>query len=310
MKKNHWTAYWKSGVLTSLPADFKVNYDGELADYWSSVLNQFDKDLNILDVCTGNGAVAILLSGIAKELNLKVNISAVDASDIHPSFILKNFPDMGEVVKQINFIGNCLIENMCDVIKTDFELIVSQYGIEYCETKLAAENIVKLLKPNGKFVFIAHAPDTAMMAYMQTEEQVYQVLDKVQAFEYFHQFSANKISVNGFKSKLKACLAEMSSFVEYRGHALFNTWGNTLSQLIQMPNAALKSQRNKTKDFSQQYVFARARANDMLQVSEKLLKDPEWYQAFTEVGLRLTDQGVITYKNQHNVGHFYEFIKI
>ncbi|TDR23249.1 class I SAM-dependent methyltransferase [Marinicella litoralis] len=309
MSKNHWTAYWKSGVLTSLPADFKVNYDGELADYWLSVLQQYDQEITTLDVCTGNGAVAILVKQLAQQLDLNINMTAVDASDIKPASILNNFPDMQDVINQIDFIGNCLIENMCEKINSKFELIVSQYGIEYCETEPAAQNIVKLLKEKGKFVFISHAPETAMMAYMQTEEQVYQVLEDVKAFEILHQFSNDKTTVNGFKIKLKACLAAMSLHAAYRSNALFNTWGNTLSQLLNMPNAALKQQRIKAKEFSQQYEFARARANDMLRVSDKLLNDPKWYQAFERAGLTLINQGDIRYQNTHNVGHFYEFTK-
>ena len=65
MSNNHWSEYWKTGVLTSLPSDFKENYDGELYEYWESVLLAQQTPLRVLDVCTGNGAVAILLTEIA-----------------------------------------------------------------------------------------------------------------------------------------------------------------------------------------------------------------------------------------------------
>ncbi len=307
MAKNHWTAYWQTGALTSLPMDFKENYDGELALYWNDILSNSQTPVSILDVCTGNGAIAILLQELADELDLEVSITAVDASDIKPDVISEVFPDKEGAIKKINFVGNCLVENMSQVIDHKFDLIVSQYGIEYCDTEQAAVSVRKMLNPQGRLVFVAHAPETDIHKYMRAEEQVYQYLEEVNIMNLFLQFAQNKMSANGFKSKLSQALEQMKYKIEYRGQDLFNVWANSAMQLSQMNNAVLKTQKTKIHNFYLQYKHARDRALDMLAVSEKLSNQPDWYSAFEKQGLTLIKQGDVLYRGQHNAGHFYEF---
>ena len=45
----------------------------------------------------------------------------------------------------------------------------------------------------------------------------------------------------------------------------------------------------------------------MLNVTEKLLNEENWYLTFEEHGLELQKQGEIIYQQKHNVGEYYEF---
>ena len=311
MSKTHWTAYWQTGALTSLPMDFKANYDGELEKYWQSVLLKSTiEPLTVLDVCTGNGAIALLLQELADKLDVKIEVTAIDASDIDPSNILKSHPDKAEYIPLINFIGNCLVEDMSATIEQKFDLIVSQYGIEYCDTDLAARNVTQLLKPDGNLVFVAHSPDTAMHEYMQTEEAIYQYLEQIEILDAFKRFGYNHLTVNGFKNKLQKGLDAMSKQLEYRPNSLFQTWGNAAMQLYEMNNSVLKTQRDSVKGFTIKYLHARARAQDMLNVTDKLLNQKDWYLTFEQYGLKLENHDEIIYQQKHNVGHFYEFSQV
>ncbi|MCB1582686.1 MAG: class I SAM-dependent methyltransferase [Xanthomonadales bacterium] len=309
MSKQHWSEYWKTGALTSLPADFKENYDGELYEYWKTVLLSGLPQLKILDVCTGNGAVALLLSEIAEKHHIAVDVVAVDASDIKPSRLLNAFPQKKVHINQINFIGNCFVESMATTVPGTFDLIVSQYGIEYCDTEQAATNIVQKLKACGRLVFIAHSPNTAMLEYMEIEQQIFNYLDTLKAFDLLLNFSRNKISTNHFKNNLQQCLQAMSEQHHFKSQNLFNTWGKMMYQMLQIRNADLKNQRVKVGQFAKSHLFAKARAQDMLDVSQKLMNDTEWYQPFIAAGLSLENHGEMTYQGKHNVGHFYEFVK-
>ncbi len=311
MSKSHWTAYWETGALTSLPMDFKANYDGELSTYWQSVLQSSNtKQLTLLDVCTGNGAIALLLHELAEQLNMTVEITAIDASDIDPSVIAKSHPDKAKYIPKINFIGNCLVEDMSITIKQKFDLIVSQYGIEYCDSDQAASNVAELLKPDGRLVFVAHTPDTAMQTFMQKEELVYQYLAKLGLLQAFDRFGNNHLTVNGFKNKLQKSLEVMSKQIDYRSISLFQTWGTAAMQLFEMSNSTLKTQREAVKGFALKYQHARARSQDMLNVTDKLINHQDWYMTFEQHGLKLINDGEIIYQGKHNVGHYYEFVKI
>ncbi|MFC3194852.1 class I SAM-dependent methyltransferase [Marinicella sediminis] len=310
MDKKHWTAYWQTGVLTSLPNDFKENYDGELADFWDSVMSASPSPMKVLDVCTGNGAVAILLKEIAVSNAKEIHVTAVDASDINPQVVLRHHPNKREVIDDIHFIAGTLVEELDQKLDPIYDLIVSQYGIEYCDTEGAAKAISYLLKPQGRLVFVAHAADTAILSYMRQEEQVYQLFDQANAWEDLAQFGSGKSTVNGFKNRLNGFISYLKEKPQFNSMPLFNQWGQSMVQLISMPNQTLKNQRRSVAQFVSQYQNSRNRALDMLSVSDKLMADPEWYLTFEQHGLQLQKQNVIRYQGEHIAGHSYEFIKL
>jgi len=295
--------------MTSLPNDFKANYDGELADFWQAVINACHQGSRVLDVCTGNGAVAILLKEMAQQAQLDISMTAVDASQINPQAVLKQFPDKQQVIDDINFISGCLVEQLIEHVDDSFDLIVSQYGIEYCDTEAAAHSVASVLKPGGRLVFVSHDSDTAILRYMQEEEQVYQLFDELKGWDMLQQFGIDQLSVNGFKNRLNDFLTALKQHVTMQHMPLVNQWGQAMVQLLSMSNQSLKQQRQAVMKFYQQYRYSRARSQDMLAVADKLSQDPQWFRAFVRHGLVLEEQGVIKYRGQHIAGHSYAFRK-
>lgn len=309
MNKQHWTAYWQTGVLTSLPNDFKENYDGELAAFWARQIDGKQTSLDVLDVCTGNGAVAILFKELAADQGVTVNMTAVDASHMDPQVLIKHHPGKANTINDITFIGDTMVEELEQSMNQTFDLIISQYGLEYCDTALAAPVIAGLLNESGRLVFVSHAADTAILSYMREEEQIYQLFDHAGGWDMLHRFARNQLSVNGFKNKLNDFLNHIKGYTHLRSMPLYNRWGEAMVQLFGMSNKALKEQRSSVARFLREYQHARARANDMLQVSDKLTEHPQWYRAFEQHGLKLTQQGVIHQQGTHIAGHSYEFVK-
>ena len=309
MNKNHWTAYWQTGVMTSLPMDFKKNYDGELATYWRSVVDQLPKQSQVLDVCTGNGAIAMLLQEISNEKNYGLDITAIDASAIDPQFISQQHPEKVDILKKITFKGNLKVEDLGGLYPEQFDVVVSQYGIEYCDTQAAAKAVSQVLKPEGQIFFVAHSPETDIHRFMRGEEGIYSYFDSLELFKTFDAFGQGQLSPNGFKNKLATALASMQTQLNMKSQPLFQTWAQAMAQLSQMPNNDLKQQRDRVHSFVMQYQHARERAKDMIAVSDKLISEPEWYRTFESEGLRLVEQGDIMYRQSHNAGHYFHFKK-
>jgi 16S rRNA G1207 methylase RsmC len=65
-----WSHYWAGGPLHSRPNAFAGNYDDEIRDFWMTFFRSLPDGASILDIGTGNGAVAFL---------------ARDAAVIHPA---------------------------------------------------------------------------------------------------------------------------------------------------------------------------------------------------------------------------------
>ena len=295
--------------MTSLPMDFKKNYDGELATYWRSVVDQLPEKSRVLDVCTGNGAIAMLLQEISIEKKFDLEITAIDASAIDPQFIAQQHPEKVDILNQITFKGNLKVEDLGSLYPERFDVVVSQYGIEYCETKAAAKAVNQILKPGGQLFFVAHSPDTDIHRFMRGEEGIYCYFDELELFKTFSAFGQGRLSANGFKNKLATAMASMQSQLSMKDQQLFQTWIQAMAQLSQMPNNDLKQQRDRVQSFVLQYMHARERARDMIAVSDKLISDPEWYQAFQSEGLQLVNHDDILYRQSHNAGHYFHFKK-
>ncbi|HEY9119557.1 MAG TPA: hypothetical protein VIN33_07345, partial [Marinobacter sp.] len=52
--------YWRQGHLTSLPCGFSLNYDGEFLQFWHQQFALLGAGACVLDVCSGNGSIALL----------------------------------------------------------------------------------------------------------------------------------------------------------------------------------------------------------------------------------------------------------
>ena len=79
-QSDHWSDYWSRGSLTSLPQDFAANYDGEVAEFWQGAFSGLDDTGRMIDLCTGNGAIALLAAEYFASEKPDIEIVAVDAT--------------------------------------------------------------------------------------------------------------------------------------------------------------------------------------------------------------------------------------
>ncbi len=303
-----WAQYWKTGVLTSLPQDFEHNYSGEIYDFWYKQVNSFEDNSVVLDVCTGNGAIAIMIKEIANKINKRLNVIAIDGATIDTKTLVKCQPKLKSIIEEISFIGEVQIEEIDVAIKKQVDYIVSQYGIEYCKIEVIAPKISKILKSCGKLIFISHAAETDIHNYMKIEQEHFYKLKKIGVFKLFKKFIANKEKPQSFISKLNICLNEIEDIFGNSLNEYVYEWAQTMQMLARMPKHILLSNRKQIKEFYYLHLYARMRSDDLLSVSKKLKNNPKWYNKFIESGLSLKSHGELTYQSRHKVGQYYEFI--
>ena len=80
---DHWSEYWSRGCLTSLPEDFAANYDGEIAEFWRNAFQSVPAGGSVIDLCTGNGAIALLAAEYATREEQDLSITAVDGATVN-----------------------------------------------------------------------------------------------------------------------------------------------------------------------------------------------------------------------------------
>lgn len=304
MSHQHWSNYWQTGAQTSLPQDFKGNYDGEIYQFWEQVVLDLRSGSRVLDVCTGNGAVALILADIAIKQNKKLQITAIDISEINVIHIKNNNPK--EQTDMIKFISHCPIEKIDDLIYFEQDAIVSQFGLEYSNLNYSAPALRNILKAQGDLIFIAHSNKSAVFTYMDTENHIYNWLEKLNLFDVILKFVEGKLSATGLKNQIVSIVENNIPKTSFYSNDLFQSWQRMISLLIKQPNQQLKQQKQSLNHFILQHQFAKKRLQDMLEVSAKL-SQKNWYQPLIKNGFKLIESNQLQYQKQHNVGIYYRF---
>ncbi|WP_394132842.1 class I SAM-dependent methyltransferase [Shewanella maritima] len=143
----HWSNYWEQGHTTSFGGELD-NYDGALGQVWARVSKLLPNNFKLLDLCTGNGAVPLL---ITEHLNHEFmgEIFGIDYAKVS----LRK-PVINDRIT-IELLSNKTTESIPFEAET-FDLCTSQFGVEYTKLPKTVSEIARVLKPQGKVALVMH----------------------------------------------------------------------------------------------------------------------------------------------------------
>lgn len=152
-----WDRYWHFDRIAScFDGAGASNYEPCIADGWRAFFADLPAGARILDLCTGNGAAAL----IAAEGERAGEIIAVDGADIDPpAFVTRH----AELYAAIDFRGGVQVEAL-PLPSGHFDAAISQYGIEYSDLSRSLPEAVRVLAPAGRIRFVVHAADGVVAA--------------------------------------------------------------------------------------------------------------------------------------------------
>ncbi|MEI7751202.1 MAG: class I SAM-dependent methyltransferase [Candidatus Omnitrophota bacterium] len=136
-EREKWTQFLEV-YANSLPGFAGVS----LNKFWEDVFSKMSAGSRILDLATGNGAVAGLAPGIPGK---GFDVWAIDYAT--PKVIAPGINFRQASMETFSGIKN---------IPNDFDLVTGQFAIEYGETESVLKQIHKVLKDGGKGVFVIH----------------------------------------------------------------------------------------------------------------------------------------------------------
>jgi len=145
----HWSEYWRQGYITSFGDAFKKNYQGEIKSVWQSFSLSMKERSKILDIGTGNGAVIELIQDVSEH-----DCIGIDSAKINSS-----------ITSNINgcFMSNVSAEEM-PFNDEDFDVVISQFALEYSDVKLSIKEISRVLRPRGKIYLVCHVPNSIIVS--------------------------------------------------------------------------------------------------------------------------------------------------
>jgi SAM-dependent methyltransferase len=147
-RREVWGRYWASGALHSCATSYGADYGGAIAAFWRDVFGSLRPGQRVLDVATGNGALPRLLLACRPD----VECDAVDLSPVAPTWVAQLPPATRQ---RLRFHGNTPAEEL-PFADGRFDLIVSQYGFEYCRRDDAAAQVRRVLRPAGRVAMVIH----------------------------------------------------------------------------------------------------------------------------------------------------------
>lgn len=153
----HWTKYWHTaGVLNSFAeGDANSGYSGALKKFWQEQLKQLPQNATVVDLGTGNGALALLAQDVSVTEQKDFAVHGIDAAKIDPVKQFEKSPAVAKKLKKISFHSEAPIEAM-PFAKASVDACIAQFAFEYAPRDKALPAVVERLKEGGSLIAMMH----------------------------------------------------------------------------------------------------------------------------------------------------------
>lgn len=269
-----WSTFWQQGHITTFGASKPDNYDGVIRDFWRDKFRELPDDANILDIATGNGAIATLAAELSKDRSKNFKIRASDRAVINTQIV--GSESAAELRELIEFHS----ETPCEKQPFDddsFDLVTSQFGFEYSDIDATLQEVRRVLAASGWFIAISHHADSQLIKAASKELGVYeQAIDQADLFgklraytEALGDLTGNQEELVGKIQAAAPLAAEMLQSLkqlqaDYPDEDCAAEIGGTISYLSK-PQQAQATDRVAAIDASRSdFSFAQARLKDMV----------------------------------------------
>ncbi|MGH8130490.1 MAG: class I SAM-dependent methyltransferase [Steroidobacteraceae bacterium] len=171
----HWENYYRGGALVSCPLEPGSGYTQELRDIWVRFFSGLPAGSRILDIGTGNGAIALIALQTAAAAGRSYEIHGTDLAQIDP---VRDVRDGARLFANVQFHPQVATEQL-PFEASSFDAVSGQYALEYTAVDQSLREIHRVLKPDGRAQFVLHHADSivAHKAH-QTLQQSTMVLEE------------------------------------------------------------------------------------------------------------------------------------
>ncbi len=185
MNLEHWESYYRGGALVSCPMGLEPGYTGEVRDAWVTFFATLPDGARVLDIGTGNGAVALIAKETAATLGRSFEIHGVDLAQVDP---VRHVPNGATLLAGIEFHPGVPAEQL-PFEANGFDAVSGQYALEYTQRDRALAEIFRVLKPGGRGQFLLHHRDSVIVR--NADESLHHaalVLDDTKVFRLLRRY--------------------------------------------------------------------------------------------------------------------------
>lgn len=162
-RQANWTRHWRSGATHSCAGSYADTYGGAIADFWREVHAGTAPGARALDIASGNGALPRLLLQVRPDLVW--HITAVDLAQAPPAW-MQALPSTQ--AERLAFQSGVAAETL-PFQDGQFDLILSQYGLEYSDLTLSVPDLLRVRAPGGRVACVLHHAASRPVTLAATE---------------------------------------------------------------------------------------------------------------------------------------------
>jgi len=162
LTSEQWSQFWSRDCITTFVRQFNTNYDGEFAEFWDTQFAQLFDGARVVDLATGNGAIALLARQYAAEHGRSFDVIGIDYAEIDPATVLAAHENLKPLIAEIEFRGGVQLE-ATGLDDGSVDLLTSQYGFEYADMAAGVAEAWRVLKAAGRMVLIVHHSESTVV---------------------------------------------------------------------------------------------------------------------------------------------------
>lgn len=128
--------------------------------HWTGFFSELLAGKRVLDIATGNGVLLVWASRAARAAGRELTLTGIDLAEIDP---VRFLPEHQADLAAARFIGDTAAESL-PFADGSFDVVASQYGLEYADLELALSEAARVLAPGGHLHWLAHSMDSIVVA--------------------------------------------------------------------------------------------------------------------------------------------------
>ena len=291
-----WSSYWALGHLTSLPNAYAQNYEGEFEQFWAQSFRELASDAQVVDICSGNGSIALLCKTYSDRNHKNFAVTACDAASIKVRALTAQHPEFANQLNAITILSRTPL-NRLDIPDHSIDLVTSQFGFEYTHWAESATIIARLIKRGGNFSMVSHRPDSTIVIEMRQQQVDFEFLSRLDLFSAPKKRPNSAAAAKQWLTLVERTLNEIyQRFQANRESFILRQIGEQLESIKQQAHQQFRTAHTKFIELAKQVTISYVTATDLTTMADRLESEPYWHLSLIEAGLELIQQHDIHYE--------------
>jgi ubiquinone/menaquinone biosynthesis C-methylase UbiE len=149
---SHWESYYHGGALAACTLGSEDSYTLELRSVWEQFFAQLADGARVLDLATGNGAIALIARDAARSHGRQFEVHGTDLARINPP---RDVRGGAQLFQGITFHPGVASEAL-PFAAASFAAVSGQYALEYADQERALAQVLRVLEPGAGAQFVLH----------------------------------------------------------------------------------------------------------------------------------------------------------